>query len=230
MKRILFILFILLFTPSALALQQVAGQLLISVPVGGSNSALYGLVNDGNETITISIRADGDAAQYLSFPASVELVPNKIVYASITAAIPSNYNSGNTISGSVYALQQGKPGQVQINVQMKKSLTITVTNQPSSAPANSTPSSAGSSGTAATPTKNTTAAQQPQQNNPDQPDNTEPTGLGEQQPAAEPLQAGLPSTGFAAAFPADLATGAAIAAIIVIILVAFAILKKLGKI
>jgi len=114
------------------ALQQVAGPLFFTVPLGGSSSARYGLVNDGEETITISLRAEGDAAKYLSFPSSVELQPKKMVYTEVTANIPENYDraSGGNIYGWMYALQQGAPGQVQINVQMKKNVTIVIPGVP----------------------------------------------------------------------------------------------------
>ena len=118
----------LLLVSPVYALQQIAGPLVISVPIGGSSSAQYGLVNDENETITISLRAEGDAAKYLSFPATVDLEPGKIVYTDITARIPADYDKslGNNITGYLYALQEGKPGQVKVNIQMKKSVMISV--------------------------------------------------------------------------------------------------------
>lgn len=118
----------LLLVQSAYALQELAGPLAISVPIGGNNSVRWGLINDGNETITVTLSASGDAAKYITFPATVELVPHQTVYTNIAVNIPANYNisSGRNITGSLYALQQGKPGQVQINVQLTKSLTITV--------------------------------------------------------------------------------------------------------
>lgn len=120
-----------LLAQNAYALQEVAGPLVISVPIGGSNSARWGLINDGNETITVSLRAEGDAAKYLSFPATVDLVPHKTVYTNITVSIPADYStsSGRNITGYLYALQEGNSGQVKINVQMMKGLTITVTGE-----------------------------------------------------------------------------------------------------
>lgn len=110
------------------ALQEIAGPLVISIPIGGNGSAQYGLINDENETITISLRAEGDVAKYLSFPATVDLEPNKVVYTNITAKIPSDYDKslGGNITGYLYALEEGKPGTVQVNVQMMKSVTILI--------------------------------------------------------------------------------------------------------
>jgi len=131
-KTILALIAGLLLIQNAFALQQVAGALVIPVPIGGSNSARYGLMNDGNETITVSLRAEGDVAKYLSFPATVDLPSKKVVYTNITANIPTNYDVslGRNITGYLYALQEGKSsGQVQINVQMMKSVTIVVSGQ-----------------------------------------------------------------------------------------------------
>jgi hypothetical protein len=123
----------LFLVSNAFALQEVAGPLVIPVPVGGSNSTRWGLINDGNETITVNLSAQGDAAKYLSFPATVDLMPKKLVYTNVTANIPAGYGSslGRNLTGYLYALQEGQPGQVQINVQMMKSVTITVTGQTS---------------------------------------------------------------------------------------------------
>jgi hypothetical protein len=133
MKRIMILIILgLLLASPVYALQQIAGPLVISVPIGGTNSAKYGLINDENETITISLRAEGDVAKYLFFPATVDLLPNKIIYTDITAKIPADYDTslGGNITGYVYALQEGKPGQVKINVQMKKSVTILIPGLP----------------------------------------------------------------------------------------------------
>jgi hypothetical protein len=129
MKKIIIILIASLMIASPVyALQEIAGPLEISVPIGGTSSAKFGLINDENETITISLRAEGDVAKYLSFPATVDLEPNKIVYTDITAKIPADYDKslGGNITGYLYALQEGKPGTVQVNVQMMKSITILI--------------------------------------------------------------------------------------------------------
>lgn len=120
----------LMLVSNAYALQQIAGPLVINVPIGETGSAKYGLINDENETITVSLRAEGDVADYLSFPATVDLEPGKIVYTDITAKIPADYKSSGNISGFLYALQEGNPGQVKINIQMQKSVTITVGQEP----------------------------------------------------------------------------------------------------
>lgn len=125
---VLSVLFLLLFVQGVFSLQEVAGPLVISVPIGGSNSAQWGLMNDGNQTITVDLSATGNAANYLSFPTTVNLQPGNIVYVSITAVIPNTSSTGN-FTGTLYALQVGNSGQVQMNVQLTKSITIMVSGQ-----------------------------------------------------------------------------------------------------
>jgi hypothetical protein len=130
MRKIIIGILLTLLATNALALQEVAGTIIISTPIGGSNSSKFGLLNDGNETITVSLRAEGDIAKYLSFPATVDLEPKKFVYTNITATIPSDYSSTGNITGYLYALQEGKAGQVKINIQLMKSVIISVYGQP----------------------------------------------------------------------------------------------------
>src|SRR3989338_8969160 len=118
----------LLTSSSAFALGLTAGPVRIVVDVGASNSSRFGLLNNGNETITVAIRAEGDAAQFLTFPTTLELVPKKLTYVDVTATIPADYDGslGGNITGFMYALQEGSPGQVQINVQARKVVQVLV--------------------------------------------------------------------------------------------------------
>ncbi len=128
MKFIGVVGFLLMLIPSVFALGQVAGKLVIIVPVGASNSTRYGLVNNGNETITAILRAEGDVAEFLSFQENIILPPKKVTFVTITANIPEDYDSsrGGNITGYLYALQEGESGQVTINVQAKKSVYILI--------------------------------------------------------------------------------------------------------
>jgi hypothetical protein len=131
MKKLFVIVILLsLLATNAFALQEVAGTIIISTPIGGTNSSKFGLLNDGNETITVSLRAEGDVAKYLSFPENVSLEPKKFVYTNITATIPADYDKTGNITGFLYALQEGSPGQVKINIQLMKSVVISVYGQP----------------------------------------------------------------------------------------------------
>lgn len=118
-----------LFTTSyAYALGMTAGPVRIVADVGSSGSSSFGLLNNGNETFTVQITADGDAAQFIEFPTTLELVPGKMTYVDVKATIPTTYDGslGGNITGFIYATQAGAPGQVQINVQAKKTVQIFV--------------------------------------------------------------------------------------------------------
>jgi hypothetical protein len=132
-KLFVIVILLILLATNALALQMVAGTIIISTPIGGTNSSRFGLLNDGNETIVVSLRAEGDIVKYLSFPANVSLEPKKFVYTNITASIPADYDKTGNITGFLYALQEGSSGQVKINIQLMKSVVISVYGQPKQA-------------------------------------------------------------------------------------------------
>jgi len=122
------IFFVFSIIPSAFALKQVAGMLEIELAAGQTGVLKYGLLNDKNETSTLKLRAEGDIVPYISIPESVELQPGKLTYVELNVNIPADYDisNGNEIKGSVFALQEGRPGQVQLNLQLKKGVVIKV--------------------------------------------------------------------------------------------------------
>ncbi|OGI15163.1 hypothetical protein A3K63_03470 [Candidatus Micrarchaeota archaeon RBG_16_49_10] len=134
-------MFMLTNFPGIFSLQQVAGTLAMTVPIGGSGSAKYGLLNDGNQTIKVALRADGDTASYLSFPETIELPPGKIIYVEVTAIVTDDYDEslGGELAGYIYALQEGKPGQVKLNIQMRKAVKITIPGLPVASSTTTTP-------------------------------------------------------------------------------------------
>jgi len=109
------------------AFGEVAGPVVIHVPIGGSNTSTWGIFN--GEAITTKLSAEGDAAKYISLPEKVSLEGNNKVYlVDVAARIPADYNltQGTNITGTLYALAEGNPGQVQINLQVKKNVFILV--------------------------------------------------------------------------------------------------------
>lgn len=117
----------LVIIPSAVfAFGEVTGPVVINVPVGGSGVGMWGLGN--NETVKVTLRAEGDASKYLSLPSEVEVPATGIYWVNVTAKIPSDYNvsQGTNITGVMYAVLEGSPGQVQINLQLKKYVYILV--------------------------------------------------------------------------------------------------------
>jgi hypothetical protein len=116
----------------SIALQQVAGPLVLTVPIGESNTTTWKLFNDEDQTITVKVRVEGSVSDYISFPGTVDLPPKQFTPIVITASIPEDYDKslGGKISGFLYVLQEGQSGQVQINVQMKKSITVFISGLP----------------------------------------------------------------------------------------------------
>lgn len=121
---------ILLLFSSVYALQQVAGTLRYNLVPDSKGVATFGLINDGNETISVKLRAEGDTAAFLTYPETIQLEPKKLTYSNVTAYIPADYKGSGNLTGYMYALQEGKPGQVQINVQMRKGVNILISGAP----------------------------------------------------------------------------------------------------
>jgi len=108
------------------AFGEVAGPVVIHVPLGGSNTSSWGLGH--NETVKVKLRVEGNASQYITLPSEVTLPPSGIYWVNVTAKIPSNYNltQGTNITGVMYAVLEGAPGQVKINLQLMKNIYILV--------------------------------------------------------------------------------------------------------
>jgi len=123
---VILISFAVFFIPNVVfAFGEVAGPVVFNVAAGGSNSSMWGIFN--NESINVTITAQGDGAQYISFPQNVTLqAGDQIYWIPVAASIPANHNGQTNITGSLYALSQGSPGQVQINLQLKKDFYILV--------------------------------------------------------------------------------------------------------
>jgi hypothetical protein len=123
-KIVISALVLMLFINTAYALQELAGPIVITTPIGGSNSSLnFGLINEDNETIDVILKASEEIEKYITFIPIITLEPNKLTYVNLTASLPRDY-TGDNITGNMYALQEGKPGQVQINIQLMKRVTI----------------------------------------------------------------------------------------------------------
>ena len=93
-KSIIAIVFLLslISVNSVLGLGLTAGTVRIVVDVGSSNSSRFGLLNNENETVTVSLRVEGDVAEFIEIPEELELVPKKLTYVDVTATIPEDYD------------------------------------------------------------------------------------------------------------------------------------------
>lgn len=123
---IIFVICLAIIPSFVFAFGEVTGPVIFYVPIGSSNVSSWGISN--NEATVVTLSAEGDIAKFINLPSNVTLQSNQIYWINITANIPSDYNTSNgtNITGTFYALQQGQPGQVQINLRLKKNAYILV--------------------------------------------------------------------------------------------------------
>src|SRR5437870_12897248 len=120
-------------TSTAFALQQVAGKIEIIIKPGETQSFKWGLLSDSDEESEIGLTANGSGSEFLSFPEMVKLGPKQLVYVSFNVTIPKEHPGNASLSPVLAATQFGKPGrQTVINVQMQKTVNITIEPNPSS--------------------------------------------------------------------------------------------------
>jgi len=110
------------------ALQQVAGKIEFNVAKGETKTAQWGLLSDYPDKITkVEIHAEGEGASFLSFPKSVEIGPQQVVFVEIAASIPDDYSGNPIISPVIIATEHGEEGgPTVINIQMKKIITLVI--------------------------------------------------------------------------------------------------------
>jgi len=71
--------------------------------------------------------AEGPAAEFLSFPDSMDIEPLEKILYLIKATIPENYDGETTIEGILYATELGDTGgQIIVNVAMEKKIILTI--------------------------------------------------------------------------------------------------------
>ncbi len=121
------------------ALQQVAGIIEVDISKGETKSAEWGLISDYSDKVTsIEIHAEGEGAEFLSFPKSIEIQPQQIEFVKITVNIPDDYSGNSVLSPVVIATEYGEAGgPTVINIQMKKTITLAIS-QPAPVPQVST--------------------------------------------------------------------------------------------
>jgi hypothetical protein len=115
-------------------LMQVAGDVVVEVKPSETKPFAWGLLSDKqNETTTIELSADGEGAQFLSFPKTVSLGPGELKEIKGNVSIPADYHvptNGTELNPTIRAAEQSNKGdQVSgmiLNVQMAKILSIVV--------------------------------------------------------------------------------------------------------
>lgn len=124
---ILISIFVIVVNPSA-ALQQVAGPIVIEVEPGKTNTVQWGLVSDKEAGVTtVQLSAEGDGAQLLIYPKTVNIDAGQSVFVDITVTVPDDYPAGIELNPTIVATEFGETGGATVlNIQMKKTLTIKI--------------------------------------------------------------------------------------------------------
>jgi hypothetical protein len=111
-------------------LLQVAGPINATVGIGQSADFNWTILPDKGKAANVTISAEGNGSQYLSFPKFLELPEGKFTAVPIKVTIPSNYSQSDLLHPKLRATQAGQPsneGSI-INVEVAKNVTLKVTN------------------------------------------------------------------------------------------------------
>jgi hypothetical protein len=110
------------------ALQQVAGNIIIEIMPGETETFSWGLISDKNGSSTVNITADGMGAEFLSLPENVTLAAGEqITHVPVNVSIPANYTDDRELAPSITATEAGQQtGSTIINIAMSKVLCIIV--------------------------------------------------------------------------------------------------------
>jgi len=123
------IIILLTFTVSNVyALQQTAGLVQLDIKPGQSDTFIWGLKSDMTDAdLTVYLSAEGEGSQFLSFPKSVILPPQELIYHTITVTIPDDYPGGIDLKPEMIATEFGKSGgAARINIQMVKTVNLNI--------------------------------------------------------------------------------------------------------
>jgi hypothetical protein len=121
---------LLLNWSSASGLLQAAGPINVTSRIGESAHFEWIVLPDKGKSANVTISADGNGSQFLSFPPSLLLPVGKIVTVPINVTIPSNYTGAEKLTPVLRATEAGKDsnqGSI-INVEVAKNVTIHVIN------------------------------------------------------------------------------------------------------
>ena len=112
------------------AFQQVAGPIVVNLKPGETKTIQWGLVSDKENDVTVvELKADGNGAEFLSFPKTLSINPSQLIFVDITVTIPKN--AGNVeLNPTISATEFDHSGNaILLNIQMKKTLSIIISSQ-----------------------------------------------------------------------------------------------------
>jgi hypothetical protein len=109
------------------ALREVAGQILVNIQPGQSQTFQWGIISDEGTPDTLQLNATGDGSDFLSFPKSVTVQPHQTLLINITATIPPDFAGNLTLVPELTATQGGQQGgQTVINLGLGKLVNLVI--------------------------------------------------------------------------------------------------------
>ena len=131
--RILFlILGLILLIPVVIeseALLQKALPMVYELSPGESMTLQWGLKLENEKNDIALLRVEGEGSELVSFPETVQLLPNQWVRFDITVTVPEDHPDDVFFEPDVFALLKGEEGGLTVfNIQMKKSIMILIGN------------------------------------------------------------------------------------------------------
>jgi len=125
-----FLLIIPLSTQSD-AFLQLAGKWVAELQPGESHTFEWGLNSEKNKPQIIKLRAEGDGAELLSFPETLDAPPKQWVVFDVIVTIPEDHPTDLRFNPSLIALIEAEgEGMAKFNIQMKKRIEIIIGNPP----------------------------------------------------------------------------------------------------
>ena len=111
------------------AFMQTGGAVEKKVEPGDTFSINWGLNSEEDTPVVVTLRATGEAADLVSFPESLELLPGEWNYFDIVVTIPEDHPTDVIIRADVFAKLKGDEGGATVfNIQMQKIIILTVGN------------------------------------------------------------------------------------------------------
>ena len=113
------------------ALQQAAGPIVVELKPGETKTVQWGLVSDKENDVTVvELKADGNGAEFLSFPKTVYIEPGQLIFVDITVTIPPENTNNVELNPTILATESDQSeSSTLMNIQMKKTLSIIISSQ-----------------------------------------------------------------------------------------------------
>ena len=135
LKKIGAIVFLSIFLTLSFAefsegnLGQVAGRLIFNLEPGESQTVQWGMINDGDDTLTVQLDIKKDGSELVSFPSTVEIAPNSVEYVDVTVTVPPDHPNDVYYSPPLTATQRAEEeGVIRISFAIRQALQINIGN------------------------------------------------------------------------------------------------------